>query len=95
MNLELIAGGLLTAGAALFFYVGARHQRFLATPLNGRIASALGVVALVAGAIFLLRHMGSGSAIFTLVTIVMTLLTLFPFLGLLKPDAAKGDRSNG
>ena len=99
MTLEIFAGGLLCALSALFFYAGSRNQRMLPKPMNARIANGLALAALVAGAALLLRHMGSGSAIFTAATILMTLFSLLPFLVLLRPDAgdtkAKGARRNG
>lgn len=89
MNLELLAGGLLCALSALFFYSGGRNQRLLAAPLDSKIAATAAMMTLIAGTALLLRHMGSGSAIFTVATILMTLLSLLPFIGLLKPAPLK------
>ncbi len=93
MILDLAGGAALCALASLLFYLSAPNQRLLPRHLPLWMGISAASLATLAGGWLLMRHMGGGSAIFTLTTIIMAGLTLLPFIGLLRAPSANDSRS--
>lgn len=77
MILPILAAALTMVVGAGLLYLSTRHQAALARPL-GRPARWTGALAVVASLLFLLSFMGSATAVFTWLTVLMVLWSLPP-----------------
>lgn len=83
MTILLLFGGFSGVLAGLLFYVAGANQRLLARAWPARLGLLPGLLCSLVSAWFLQSAMGKGSAIFALITLLMTMLTVLPFLMLL------------
>lgn len=73
-----IAGGLLVSLSALLLYLAAPHQKWGALPCRPRIMGWAGIATFVAGTGLLLGWAGPATAIFIVLTLVMTIWSVVP-----------------
>lgn len=73
-----IFGGLCVAVAAVLLYLAAPHQKWGALPFRPALAGWGGLVLLVAGTALILGWAGSGTSIFIMMTIAMTVWSVVP-----------------
>jgi hypothetical protein len=84
MPMHLVAGLGLVLCACVGLYLASPHQRLLAQPLTSRPARVAGaVLLLVVGSVLIGQEMQFVAAVFTVLTWVMLLLVLLPYLGVL------------
>lgn len=84
MTILLLFGGLIGALAGLLFYVAGANQRLLARAWPARLGFLPGLLCSLLSAWLLQSGMGKGAAIFTLITLLMIMLTVLPFVALLR-----------
>lgn len=85
MPVHLVAGLGLVLCACVGLYLASPYQRLLAQPLASRPARVAGAVLLVVGSVLIGQGMQFVAAVFTVLTWVMLLLVLLPYLGALRP----------
>jgi hypothetical protein len=78
---SLLAGLLLALAGCVALYLASPHQRWRARALPGRAARCSALVLLVAALAALCQSLFAATAVFVLLTWVMLLLALFPYLG--------------
>jgi anaerobic C4-dicarboxylate transporter len=91
---EFACGITLSASAGGLLYLSGAKQRITRRRLSP-VPTGVAALALVMVAAWLLMHdLGTGSAIFTLLTVILTILTVAPFMALLLPPSppSRSDR---
>lgn len=85
MDAAFLAGLALVLGGCLAFYLAAPNQRWRARPLPARPARVAAALLLAGGLLALLRALQAVPAVFVLLTWMMLLWVLLPYLGALLP----------
>jgi len=87
-----VLGGLLVCLAAMLLYLAAPHQQAGRLPCPPRLSGWSGTALLIAGTGLLLGWAGVATAIFIVLTLVMTIWTVVPVLIAWSRGAPEGKR---
>lgn len=92
MMLPAIFATVFGVLSALLFYLASPNQKLLKASWPSRRGWAPGALCAGTALAMLLFVQGAAAAVFGLVTLLMTVLTLIPFLAFLRRDGAKAKR---
>jgi len=87
-----ILGGLSVCLAAMLLYLAAPHQQMGRLPFPPRLAGWSGVALLIVGTALLLGWAGAATAIFIVLTLVMTIWSIVPVIIAWRRGASEGKR---
>ncbi len=94
MSILLLAGLLLSLSGCVGLYLTSSHQRWLASPWPAKPTRTIGLVLIAVSLVPLLRVLLPATAVFVLITWVMLLLTLMPYIDALL-HGFQGDNTHG